>query len=64
MPAALGEEVNTAARLAEKAAAGEIIASAAALHRAGIDPGQLEMRTLELKGISRPVVAYNIVKTK
>lgn len=52
---AIGEEVNTAARLASKAAAGEIILSEAALVRAHVDGSQLESRRLELKGISEPV---------
>jgi adenylate cyclase len=52
---AIGEEVNTAARLASKAAAGEIILSETALARAYLDGGALESRTLELKGISGPV---------
>jgi adenylate cyclase len=52
---AIGDEVNTAARLASKAAAGEIIISEPALKAAGIDNDQLESRRLELKGISTPV---------
>jgi adenylate cyclase len=52
---AIGEEVNTAARLASKAAAGEIIISEPALQKAGVDGSELESRTLELKGISQPV---------
>lgn len=52
---AKGEEVNTAARLASKAAAGEIIVSEQALRKAGIDGHDLESRSLELKGISEPV---------
>jgi adenylate cyclase len=52
---AIGEEVNTAARLASKAVAGEIILSEAALAKAHIDGSELESRTLELKGISAPV---------
>lgn len=52
---AIGEEVNTAARLASKAAAGEIIVSEAALARTDIDPSGLEVRRLELKGLSQPV---------
>lgn len=52
---AIGEEVNMAARLASKAAAGEIIVSEQALKGAGIDGSQLESRRLELKGISEPV---------
>ena len=52
---AIGEEVNTAARLASKAAAGEIILSEAATAQAHIDGSKLESRTLELKGISDPI---------
>ena len=53
---AIGDEVNTAARLASQAAAGEIIVSEQALQAAGIDGNDLEMRSLELKGISEPVL--------
>jgi adenylate cyclase len=52
---ALGEEVNTAARLASKAAEGEIIVSEQALQQAGIVSTVYESRSLELKGISQPV---------
>lgn len=52
---AIGDEVNTAARLASKAAAGEIIISEQALAKAGIDGNNLESRHLELKGISEPM---------
>ena len=52
---AIGDEVNTAARLASKAAAGEIIVSEKTLAQAGISGGGLESRSLELKGISQPV---------
>jgi adenylate cyclase len=52
---AKGEEVNTAARLVSKAAAGEIIVSEQALQAAGIDGSDLESRSLELKGLSDPV---------
>ena len=51
---AIGDEVNMAARLASKAAAGEIILSVQALEEAGIDGSGLESRTLELKGVSEP----------
>ena len=53
---AIGDEVNTAARLASKAAAGEIIVSEQALKAADIDGSELESRSLELKGISEPVL--------
>lgn len=52
---AIGDEVNLAARLASKAAAGEIIVSEKALNEAGADASALESRSLELKGISEPV---------
>ena len=52
---AKGDEVNTAARLASKAAAGEIIVSEQALQGAGLDGENLKSRSLELKGISQPV---------
>jgi len=52
---AIGDEVNTAARLASKAMAGEIIVSEQALNKAGFDGDGLETRRLELKGISQPV---------
>lgn len=52
---AIGDEVNTAARLASKAAAGEIIVSEQALAKAGMDGSALEARSLELKGIGEPV---------
>ena len=52
---AIGEEVNTAARLASKAAAGEILVSEAALAQAHVNGSGLEPRRLELKGISEPV---------
>jgi adenylate cyclase len=54
---AIGDEVNMAARLASKAAAGEIIVSEQAIKAAGMDGSGLESRSLELKGISGPVLA-------
>ena len=54
--AAIGDEVNLAARLASKAAAGEIIVSEQALEKAGWDGSKLEPRSLELKGISQLVL--------
>lgn len=47
---ALGDNVNIAARLASKAGAGEILVSDAAYRAAGLDPGTVEQRQLELKG--------------
>jgi adenylate cyclase len=54
---AIGDEVNLAARLASKAAPGEIIVSEQALNAAGIDGSKFESRSLELKGIGEPVIA-------
>jgi adenylate cyclase len=52
---AIGEEVNTAARLASQAGPGEIIVSERTMQAAGVDGREMELRTLELKGISQPV---------
>jgi adenylate cyclase len=52
---AIGDEVNLAARLASRAAAGEVIVSEPALQAAGWDGSQMESRTLELKGVSLPI---------
>jgi adenylate cyclase len=52
---AIGDEVNAAARLASHAAAGEVIVSEQALEAAGMDGSAFESRSLELKGISKPV---------
>ena len=52
---AIGDEVNTAARIASKAMAGEILVSEIALAQAGIDSQGLESRRLELKGVSGQV---------
>ena len=46
---ALGDAVNTTARLASVAGAGEILVTADAAAAAGLDPG-LERTPLELKG--------------
>lgn len=47
---ALGDNVNITARLASKAAPGEILISDAAYAAAGLDLGDLEHQQLELKG--------------
>jgi adenylate cyclase len=52
---ALGDAVNTAARLTSQAAAGEIVISGPTAQEAGIDTNGLEKRTLELKGKSEPM---------
>lgn len=55
--AAVGDEVNIAARLASQAAGGEILVSERAIEEAGVDGSELEARSLLLKGISEPVTA-------
>lgn len=60
---AIGDEVNTTARLASKATEGEILVSERTLQEAEIDSSGFEGRSLELKGISQPVlvrVMHNI----
>jgi adenylate cyclase len=54
---ALGDTVNTTARLASVAGAGEILVSATAAAAAELDPG-LERRSLELKGKANPTEAF------
>ena len=53
--AALGDNVNTTARIASKAGPGEALISDAAYSAAGLDLGDLEHRQLELKGKSEPI---------
>lgn len=52
---AMGDSVNTSARLSSAAGAGEILLPVAAAGRAGVAVDGLERRTLELKGKSEPV---------
>lgn len=53
--AALGDNVNTTARIASKAGPGEALISEVAYSAAGLDLGALEQRQLELKGKSEPI---------
>jgi adenylate cyclase len=55
---ALGDSVNTAARLAASAAAGEILVSSASAKAAGLDTAGLELRTLALRGRAESVDAW------
>ena len=61
---ALGDTVNTAARLASAAVAGEVLVSASAAEAAGLDP-TLERTTIELKGKEAPtaVVSLRVLPT-
>ena len=52
---ALGDTVNTTARVASAAGAGEALITDAAYVAAGLELGNLERRRLELKGKSEPV---------
>jgi adenylate cyclase len=47
---ALGDPVNTTARLASLAAAGELLVSVAASQQAGLDTSGLERRTVDVRG--------------
>ena len=55
---ALGDSVNTAARLASCAAAGEILVSGAAAAASQLDTAGLEARTLALRGRAESVEAW------
>ena len=52
---ALGDVVNTTARLASEAAAGELLVSIEAAASAEVDVGGLERRTLHVRGRVEPV---------
>ena len=54
---AVGDAVNTTARLASSAGAGEMLVSRAAADAAGLDAAGLETRTLELRGRGESVDA-------
>lgn len=55
---ALGDNVNTTARLASSAGPGEVLISEAAYSAAGIDFTGMEQRQLELKGKSEPIAVH------
>lgn len=52
---ALGDAVNTTARLASGAASGELLVSLEAAEAAGTDLARFERRTLEVRGRIEPV---------
>ena len=52
---ALGDTVNTVARLASTAATSEVLISERAYEKSGLDLGDLEHRSLELKGRADPL---------
>jgi class 3 adenylate cyclase len=55
---ALGDSVNTAARLAASAGPGEILVSSTAAKASELDTAGLESRTLELRGRAESVRAW------
>jgi adenylate cyclase len=55
---ALGDAVNTTARLASEAGAGEILITAAAAHHAALMPQDSQRRTLSVKGRTEPLSVY------
>jgi adenylate cyclase len=55
---ALGDSVNTAARLAAAAATGEILVSSSAAKASELDTAELETRTLTLRGRAESVQAW------
>jgi adenylate cyclase len=57
---ALGDPVNTTARLASLAAAGELLVSVAASERAGLDATDLERRTVDVRGREAGLVVYSV----
>jgi len=57
---ALGDAVNTAARLASQAAAGELLVSVEAATEAGTDTSGLERRTVEARGRTEPVEVVSL----
>jgi adenylate cyclase len=61
---ALGDSVNTAARLASSAGVGEILVSSAAGRAAELSPDRLEVRSLELRGRSESVEAWVLLSAQ
>ncbi len=57
---ALGDVVNTTARLASEAVTGELLISEAAAEAAGIQPEAQARRTIIVRGRSEPITIYSI----
>ena len=55
----LGDAVNTAARIATQAAAGELLVSEDTLQQAGVQTNGMVCRDLQLKGKSKPVRTWS-----
>ena len=59
---ALGDVVNTTARLASEAAAGELLVSVEAARSAGVDGQGLEPRTIKVRGRTEPITVYSFAR--
>ena len=57
---ALGDPVNTTARLASLAGAGELLVSVATSERAGLDSRDLERRTVDVRGREAELEVYSL----
>jgi len=57
---ALGDAVNTTARLASEAASGELLVSVEAATAAGTDMSAFERRTVEVRGRSEPIEVVSV----
>lgn len=57
---ALGDVVNTTARLASEASAGELVISVDAAGAAGLDPREHERRTLKVRGRTEPIDVLSV----
>jgi len=57
---ALGDAVNTTARLASLAGAGELLVSVAAAEHAGLDAAALERRTVDVRGREADLEVYSL----
>jgi adenylate cyclase len=60
---ALGDSVNTTARLASLAEAGELLVSVETSERAGLDPRDLERRTVDVRGREAGLDVYAVRAT-
>jgi adenylate cyclase len=58
---AIGDTVNTTARLAGEAAAGELLVSVDAAEAAGVDASGLERRSIEVRGRTEPIEVVTLV---
>jgi adenylate cyclase len=58
---ALGDPVNATARLASLAEAGELLVSVAASESAGLDPTNLERRTVDVRGREAGLEVYSVL---